>query len=206
MLVFGNICSLARNTLKANGMDLILASQSPRRRRLLSSLGVTFRCLSPDVEELSDGLPPHELVLENARRKWHWCCEREPEALILTADTAVDLAGDILGKPRNRSEAEAMLRRESGCAQLVHTGYVLGSAKELSDATVQGVETSEVTFRELSEHDIQTYLDLVRPYDRAGAYDIDESGDMLVSACSGSRSNVIGLPLERMREILRCYI
>ena len=185
-------------------MDLILASQSPRRRRLLATLGVPFRCLTPTVQELCGGLPPHDLVLENALIKWRWCCEREPDALILTADTTVEIDGEVLGKPRDRAEAEAMLRRESGRVQAVHTGYVLAAGGEGRTPVSCGVETSWVTFKCLSDEDIQTYIDRVQPYDRAGAYDIDERGDLLVHAFQGSRSNVMGLPLERIEELLSC--
>jgi len=185
-------------------MDLILGSQSPRRKRLLATLGVPFRCLTPRVEELSDGHLPHELVQENALIKWRWCCEQEPESLILTADTAVEIEGMVLGKPRDRADAEAMLQHQSGRMQLVHTGYALGYAKEGSVPLMHGVVTSEVTFKKLSSADIQTYIDRVQPYDRAGAYDIDESGDLLVASCSGSRTNVMGLPMERIRELWDC--
>ena len=185
-------------------MDLVLASQSPRRRRLLAELGVAFRCMSPEVEELSGGMAARALVLENALRKWRWCCAHEPDALILTADTTVELDGAVLGKPCNRAEAEEMLRRESGRVQAVHTGYVLAYAHEQYPPLGCGVETSLVAFKVLTEQDIHTYIDRVQPYDRAGAYDIDESGDLLVSRFTGSRANVMGLPLERIKELLSC--
>ena len=185
-------------------MDLVLASQSPRRRKLLTSLGVPFRCLSPDVEELKEGLEPCDLVQHNALLKWRWCCACEPEAYILTADTTVEIDGVILGKPRDRKEAESMLRFQSGREQAVHTGYVLGYAHEGLVPSVCGVETSWVTFKSLSDAVIQNYIDRVRPYDRAGAYDIDESGDLLVETLNGSRSNVMGLPIEKIQELLSC--
>ncbi len=184
---------------------MILASQSPRRRRLFATLGFPFRCMHPMVDELSSGMLPRDLVQENALRKWRWCCEREPDALILTADTAVEIDGEILGKPRSRAEAEMMLHRESGRLQAVHTGYVLARAEEGDPPVAScGVVTSWVTFKRLSAEDIRVYLDRVQPYDRAGAYDIDESGDLLVESYTGSRTNVMGLPLERIQELLFC--
>jgi septum formation protein len=184
--------------------NLVLASQSPRRRKLLSELGVPFRTMTPDVEELSEGRSPRDLVLENALRKWRWCREREPDALILAADTTVEVDGVVLGKPRDRAEAVAMLRRQSGRVQTVHTGYVLAYGKEGDPPETCGVETSVVVFKELSSADIDVYIARVQPYDRAGAYDIDESGDLLIARFEGSRTNVMGLPMERIREILSC--
>jgi septum formation protein len=190
--------------VKRDPVDLVLASQSPRRRKLLLELGIPFRCLSPDVDEHASGFEPGQMVLHNALLKWRWCCGQEPHALILAADTTVELDGEILGKPRDRKEAEEMLRRESGREQIVHTGYVLGYAQDGEHAAVCGVETSRVHFKELSADEIYAYIDRVQPYDRAGAYDIDESGDLLVRSFSGSRTNVMGLPMERMRELLWC--
>jgi len=187
-------------------MDLVLASRSPRRRRLLATLGISFRCIAPEVEEVSDGFSPRDLVQENALRKWRWCCKRAPGALILAADTTVELDGYTLGKPSDRASAAAMLRRESGREQAVHTGYVLAYADADGTEIGRGVETSWVEFKTLTEADIAGYLDMVQPYDRAGAYDIDESGDLLVKCCRGSRTNVMGLPLERMEALFACWI
>ncbi len=185
-------------------MNVVLSSQSPRRHRLVSTLGFPFRCMHPRVDELSGGMSPRDLVLENALRKWRWCCEREPDALILAADTAVEIDGEVLGKPRNRAEAEGMLQRESGRLQAVHTGYVLACEGEGDPPGTCGVETSWVMFKRLSVDDIHDYLDRVQPYDRAGAYDIDESGDLLIASYKGSRTNIMGLPLERIQELLSC--
>ncbi|MFU8781134.1 MAG: Maf family protein [Kiritimatiellia bacterium] len=191
-------------TTRQTSLDLVLASQSPRRRKLLAELGLPFRCATPAVEELSTGLAPRALVLHNALIKWRWCCTHEPDALILAADTTVELDGEVLGKPSDRREAEAMLRRQSGRVQAVHTGYVLAYAHEGDPPAACGVETSRVLFRELTEDAIRAYIDRVQPYDRAGAYDIDESGDLLVHSFDGSRTNVMGLPMERIRELLAC--
>lgn len=184
--------------------DFILASQSPRRRRLLGDLKIPFKCISPEVEEVGKGFSPRDLVRENALRKWRWSCALYPAAYILTADTTVELDGRTLGKPRDRLDAARMLQDLSGREQLVHTGYVLARAVDGDppSAVACGVETSRVTFKTLSPETIDAYITRVQPYDRAGAYDIDESGDLLVSRLDGSRTNVMGLPMERISSLL----
>ena len=187
-------------------MKLMLASQSPRRRRLLAELGLTFDVVSPEVEELQNGFLPVDLVRENALRKWRWCAAHAArDAMILAADTTVELDGASLGKPRDRDEAFAMLRRESGRMQAVHTGLVLGTPARGESAARCTVETSYVTFRNLTDAGIWQYIERVQPFDRAGAYDIDESGDLLIASYRGSRTNVMGLPCERLQEWLSCW-
>ncbi len=180
--------------------ELVLASQSARRARILRDLGLVFRIMIPTVEERDGGCSPPALVLENALRKWRWCREQESAAWIVAADTVVELEGEILGKPRDRLHAEEMLRAQSGRTQRVHTGYVIGAASEGETPGFRGVETSYVTFRALDEEEIRQYLDEVRPFDRAGSYDIDEQGARLIAGYQGSRTNVMGLPMERVRQ------
>jgi septum formation protein len=182
--------------------ELILGSQSPRRRRLLRELGVPFRSVTPEVEELESGLSPKDLVQENAFRKWCWFIDSYADALVLTADTIVELDGVPLGKPRDLAAAEEMLGRLSGRAQLVHTGYVLARPADADAVNFRGVETSRVIFKELTQETIRNYIDRVQPFDRAGSYDIDESGDLLIARLEGSRTNVMGLPTERISTLL----
>lgn len=195
----GDMRVRVREDLGAILREMILASRSPRRARILIDMGIAFRVMIPEVQELDAGLVPQQLVRENAVRKWSWCSQRAAEARIIAADTVVEIEGRILGKPRDRAEAAAMLRLQAGREQQVHTGYVMGCPAEGQEQILEGVETSAVVFRTLSQRQIDAYLDAVQPYDRAGAYDIDENGGALVASFRGSRTNVMGLPAERVQ-------
>ncbi len=171
-------------------MSLLLASGSPRRAKILSGLGVDYEIIKTDAPEVSWANEPARTVLTNARAKGRAArkavgADSRP---ILSADTIVWLDGQIYGKPRDLAEACAFLRQLSGRTHYVFTGVVLDEK-----ATVQ---TSAVTIRELSDGEIETYVTRVNPVDRAGAYDIDCSGDLLVESYTGSYENIMGLPVE----------
>lgn len=182
-------------------LPLILASQSPRRVELMREAGFVFDTLVPEVEEAHDAaLTPEALTVENARRKAVAASEIRPECLTLGADTLVYLDGEPLGKPRDLAEAAAMLSRLSGRAHEVCTGVYLAW-----DGGRQGRGfhvITEVIFKPLTEAEIQAYHQLVNPLDKAGAYGIQEHGDRIVDHYEGSWTNVMGLPMERLREEL----
>lgn len=182
---------------------VMLASRSPRRRKILESLGLPFEAVAPDVEEVEFPDDPDRTVRENAMRKWHWCVVRFPNNAIIAADTTVELDGRCLGKPASREEAFAMLRAASGRRQTVHTGYVMTIPGE---PPIAASETSQVFFRDLTDDVINAYLDAVQPFDRAGAYDIDSHGDWIIQHYEGSRTNVMGLPVERVKEWMQCKL
>lgn len=183
---------------------VILASRSPRRRRILEDLGLRFETAAPDIVEIEHTENPAEMVRENALRKWRWCFERFPDAAIIAADTTVELDGRCMGKPSSRDDAFAMLRAASGRIQTVHTGYVMTTPQDVPPCPAS--ETSRVFFRDLSDDAINAYLDAVQPFDRAGAYDIDCCGDWIIRRCEGSRTNVMGLPAERVKEWMQCRL
>lgn len=176
-------------------MKIILASGSPRRAKILKNLGVDFEILKTDAAEVSFGSEPERTVRENAMAKWRAACAAVGAGggrHILSADTIVWFNGRIYGKPRDLAEARVYLRELSGRTHTVFTGVVFdGEAK---------VVRSDVTFRELSDGQIEKYVGLVRPTDRAGAYDVDESGDLIVAGWTGSYENIMGLPVEPLRE------
>ena len=160
---------------------LILASGSPRRAKILRSLGVDFTVVRTDAPEVSYPDDPERTVAENALAKG-----AAAGGNALSADTIVWLDGRIYGKPRDLDEAAAFLRELSGRTHSVFTGVAYrGDAR---------VVRSDVTFRPLSESDIARYVALVKPVDRAGAYDIDDHGDILVASRTGSYENIMGLP------------
>ena len=177
-------------------MQLILASGSPRRRELLAQAGLVFEVVVSPAEEIHDpALPPDVLCEENARLKAAAVALDYPNAVVIGADTLVFIAGEPLGKPADLDEARAMLRRLSGRTHTVCTGVCLirpgGVAETFHDLT-------EVLFRVLDEATIDRYLGLVNPLDKAGAYGIQEHGELLVESIQGSFDNVMGLPVSRV--------
>ena len=169
-------------------MNLILASGSPRRAKILSENGVTFKVVKTDAPEVSYPSDPERTVRENALKKG----AAASGGNVLSADTIVWFDGKIYGKPRDLAEAKEFLRELSGKVHTVFTGVAF-------DGEVKVVR-SEVKFRRLSEAMIEEYVARVKPTDRAGAYDIDESGDLIVESYTGSYENIMGLPVEPLRE------
>ena len=179
----------------ASVRKLILASQSPRRAKILSSLGYEFDIVKTSAEEVSIPHEPERTVLENAVAKLEACRKAHDAADILASDTIVWFANRIYGKPKDLDEAKEFLRELSGQTHVVFTGVAYFSQGVLRKECVR----SNVKFRELSEEKIEEYVTRVRPTDRAGAYDIDESGDLIVESYNGSYENIMGLPVEPVR-------
>jgi septum formation protein len=166
---------------------LILASGSPQRRAILDQLGIGFRVVVPEVEELTEG-EPHELVLANALRK----ARAVDGERILGADTAVVFDARIFGKPRDREEAAHFLRGLSGRTHEVITGIAL---REPGGRERGAVAVTRVRFRLLGETDLAWYLATREWEGRAGAYAIQGRGAALVEEIHGDYSNVVGLPV-----------
>lgn len=185
---------------------LILASHSPRRRRLLADCGLRY-VLAPTYE-VDEQYPPELPVREVAPFLARLKSDSYPEPLaandiLLTADTVVILNERILGKPRDRADAAAMLRSLSGNTHTVCTGVVLRSATHRRCFAV----LTNVGFRALSEEEIDYYLDHFAPYDKAGAYGIQEwIGFAAVERIEGSFYNVMGLPIEQLYVELEKFI
>jgi septum formation protein len=183
---------------------LILASASPRRAELLRQLQTDFQIVPSDAAEIIDEqLSPQELCQLNAHRKARAVAKTIPDALVLGADTLVFLEREIFGKPRNLDEAKQMLAKLQGRTHQVVTGvsliYLRGHRERLFAVS------TDVTFRPLTSAQIGDYLSKVNPLDKAGAYAIQEHGDLIVSEISGSFSNVVGLPVERLGEELETW-
>lgn len=182
-------------------MNIILASQSPRRKELLERMGITeFKTISPDIDERAfDGLSPAELVETLSREKSRAVAERAgDEALVIAADTVVALDGAILGKPEDETDAFKMLTLLSDVRHQVYTGVTVRRGSEC----VTEHEVTDVSFRELSEVEIERYISTGEPMDKAGAYGIQGYGALLVEAISGDYYNVMGLPVCRLGRIL----
>lgn len=195
------------NPTMKEDIHLILASGSPRRKDLLESLGIRFEVVPADVDEsfLPSEAPAdvvRRLALEKAREvskmfEKHW---------ILGADTIVVIDGQILGKPVDKSEAKTMLGKLAGRTHEVFTGYALvnlnGAERVVSDFC-----RSEVFIRDLSEQEIEEYIETGEPLDKAGAYAIQGIGAAIVQGVNGSYTNVVGLPLcEVARELKKLKV
>jgi septum formation protein len=180
---------------------LILASGSPRRRELLATLGVPFEVVLPQVEEHEDPTTdPREMVAHNAALKADAVSRLHPEAVVLGADTTVFIDGHALNKPADLDEARSMLRRLSGRTHTVFTGIAVRRASPRLE--IDTGASSNVTFRQLDDSVIDEYVRRVRVLDKAGAYAIQEQGDLLVDRHDGERSTIVGLPLELTKQLL----
>ena len=181
----------------------ILASQSPRRRELLSRLVSDFEILADDSEEtLIPGEKPEQAVKRLAQEKAENVSKKTgKDALILAADTVVVLEGRILGKPKDEADAFYMLSNLSGNTHQVFTGMAVLDAKTGRCETA--AEMTKVRFRKLSEEEILRYIASGEPMDKAGAYGIQEKGALLVEGIEGDYFNVVGLPLCRLGILLR---
>jgi septum formation protein len=183
---------------------LILASASPRRAELLRQLEVMFEVIPSEATEILDNnLSPLELCQLNAHRKARSVAKKIPDALVLGADTLVFLGNDILGKPANRAEAERMLSALQGCTHQVVTGVSLIHLRGHRERLF--AVSTDVTFHSLTTAQIRDYLAKTSPLDKAGAYAIQEHGGEIVAGISGSYSNVVGLPLERLKTELAAW-
>jgi septum formation protein len=174
---------------------LYLASASLRRQRILERLGVPFRVHVTDVEEVAFETDPEETARVNALAKLRATQAVHAKSPIIAADTVLEFEGRCIGKPASMYAAREFLRSLSAQTHRVLTGVALWPDGDEREPTVTVCETI-VHFRDLSEEDIDTYIRIVNPLDKAGAYDIDQSGEMIVESVEGSRTNVMGLPVE----------
>ena len=182
-------------------MAIILASQSPRRRELLTKMGITdFRTTSLDVDEsYPSGLSPEETVAYIARKKSDAAAALvSPDDLVITADTMVFLDNDRLGKPHDEADALRMLTALSGRKHTVCTGV---SVRRGEAAETFAVSTA-VYFRACTEDELTAYIATREPMDKAGAYGIQGLGSLFVEKIDGDFYNVMGLPIERLGRVL----
>ena len=178
---------------------LILASQSPRRLELLKQITSQFEVVPSSVEEKFDyGLRPEENVRLLARAKAEDIAKNYPECWVVGADTLVTLHQEILGKPVDAADAQRMLRRLSGKEHRVATGICVVSPKKTLDKAI----TSKVRFKSLTDEEIINYIETGEPMDKAGSYAIQGMGSFIISEFSGSKTNIIGLPIDELKALL----
>ncbi len=175
---------------------LVLASASPRRRALLEAAGIPFRVVVPEVvEDAPERGDPRAVALANARRK----AQAVADDLVLGADTVVAIGDRLLGKPRDEADARALLRALSGTTHVVVTGVALKASGRVLARTVE----TRVTMRRLREDEILAYARSAEGMGKAGAYAIQETADRFVTRLEGPFDNVVGLPVEAVRALLR---
>jgi len=177
---------------------LVLASGSPRRKEILSTMGLSYTVDVSEVDETFEGTP-QDVVLELSRRKASAVAARHENAIVLAADTLV-YAKCVLGKPKDTQDAYAMLKSLSGKWHSVFTGMTVIDTKE--NRMLQRVCETRVHFVEMTDQEIAAYVESKEPLDKAGAYGIQGLGGMFVDHIEGSYSNVVGLPMCELREML----
>lgn len=178
--------------MQSNQMDLILASASPRRRFILEEMGFRVQIEKPDIEEVFYDPFPYYTPIINAVSKAESVAEIHPDMVVLGADTVIEFENQILGKPESMDTAESLLMEFSGKSHDVVTAVCL-IHKKYRIKTVF-CDKSEVFFKTLTHQTIQEYFEKVNPLDKAGAYGIQENGDMIIERFTGEIETIIGLP------------
>lgn len=180
-------------------MELILASQSQRRRELFELIGLEYTCIPSNADENVAFSEPGQFVEELALRKAAAVKETHPGACVVGSDTIVWLDNEIIGKPRDREDAYRILRTLSGRTHTVYTGMAVLT----DDSTLVCHETTRVTFEELSDELIWDYIDTGDPMDKAGSYGVQGLGAMLVKKVDGCYFTVIGLSIPKLYQMLK---
>lgn len=188
-----------------NKYEIVLASNSPRRKELLQRMGVNFkvRTLFGIDESYPDSLRGEDIVCYISRNKAKaYQSSMAPNELLITADTIVYVDGEVMGKPKNAEQAKEMLHKLSGKTHQVITGVTIVTAKRTENFGV----TSQVKFTNITDEEINFYVDNYLPFDKAGAYGIQEwIGIVAVEDIKGSYFNVVGLPVQRLYQKLKTF-
>lgn len=183
-------------------MNIILASASPRRKEILENVNLKFTVQSSHIEEVVlENEPPKDLVMRLAFEKCMDVAKKNPNALVIGADTIVALDNNILGKPKDEHHAYEMIKSLSNKKHKVITGISLINLslnKKVTDYVV-----SEVTFKDLSEETIKDYIKTKESLDKAGAYGIQGYGALLVDSIKGDYFNIVGLPISKIGDLLK---
>ncbi len=179
-------------------IPIYLASKSPRRKYLLTQIGLKFKSFSVELnEEILDGEHPIKSVKRLSLEKLKIAEEKVNEGIIITADTIVVINKEIIGKPKSMKEAKLFLKKLSGKTHFVYTGYSIKNT--VKNITITDYSKTAVTFRELSDKEINEYVKTKSPLDKAGAYGIqDDYGAVFISKINGCYYNVVGLPLSKV--------
>ncbi|MFC1802988.1 Maf family protein [Thermoproteota archaeon] len=183
---------------------IVLASTSPRRMELMRQIFDDFIIVEPKFQETLNHIDPSKRAIINAEAKTLSVACAFPDSVIIGADTIVYLDGLFLGKPNNPDTARDMLGKLSGKMHLVYTGVAVFDSS--TGILVSGFEETKVFFKNLSSVQIEKYVDSGKPLDKAGAYGIQDEGGLFIDRIIGTYSNVMGLPLDLLRDLLRSFI
>lgn len=182
--------------------QLILASGSPRRKKLLQKTGLTFVVDVSNIPEPMDmSKDPQTLAKDLSRLKAQEVAKRHKQAIVLAADTFVVMGNLYLGKPKDRKDAERMLVLQSGKMQEIVSGFTIIDTD--TNEIISGVDTARLFMKKLTKKQINEYLDKNTFLDKAGAYAIQEVGDIFVEKIEGDEQTIIGLPVKKVMEELR---
>jgi septum formation protein len=183
-------------------LPIYLASRSPRRKKLLQQINLTFKTFSVKCEEdIEKGETPLNAVKRLSKKKLLIARTKIRDGIIITADTVVAVNGKIIGKPVDGKDAERILRQLSGKTHTVYTGFSIYNSR--NNKTITGYEKTLVTFRKLEQNEIRKYIATGSPMDKAGAYGIqDDYGAVFVERINGCYNNVVGLPLTKFYKAL----
>lgn len=183
-------------------MKIVLASKSPRRRELLSNLGLEFEVIESNVEEFSNEKHPSRYVMDLSFNKAMLVAKKlKEEAIVIGADTIVVIEDKVLGKPKDRDEAYIMLKSLQGRVHTVYTGITIVRTKDFK--YVSDFEETKVWIKKLQDEEIFNYIDTGECYDKAGAYAIQGFGALIVEKIVGDYFNVVGLPISKLFDILK---
>jgi septum formation protein len=184
-------------------MKIILASKSPRRKKILERFSRPFKIINSNFDEskVSKNIDPAKYCTKLASMKAESVCKNFYQELIIAADTIVVLNNLMIGKPKDKSDAFKILTKLSGNVHSVFTGVCLRSVKNNIDLTFS--EHTKVTFRRLGKKEIEHYIDNYRPYDKAGSYGIQDASSVFVKHIEGCYDNVVGLPVSRLNKELK---
>ena len=183
---------------------IILASTSPRRKELLSKTGLVFEAVASNYEEdMSLLMPPDELVKFLSRGKAESVAQNYDDAIIIGGDTFISINGQILGKPYTPERAKEMLNILSGNEHSVFTGFTIIDTK--NNKILSDVVEAKIKFKDLSDEEIDEYIETGEPLSRAGAYAIQTIGDTFVESLNGDYDSIIGLPVKDLMKALRSF-
>ena len=186
--------------MNKNNSNLILASQSPRRQELLKEITSQFEIVPSAIEEVLDlGLRPEENARNIARAKAKSIASEYSDCWVIGADTIVTLDDEIFGKPEDEKDAERILKRLSGREHIVVTGICVVGPQKSRDKFV----ISKIKIKPLTIQEIKSYIATGEPMDKAGAYAIQGKGSFMVRSFSGSKTNIIGLPIDELKILLK---
>lgn len=182
-------------------MKIILASKSPRRRELLSGIGLDFDIIGSNIDEITDEVKPENIVMDLSKKKAEDVAkDADSDSIVIGADTIVVIDGEILGKPKDRLDAYNMLKKLCGRWHKVYTGITVINTKDFK--VVSDFESTDVLMKNLNDDMIYRYIDKGESYDKAGSYAIQGYGSLIVEKINGDYFNVVGLPITKLSDIL----